>query len=516
MGVVFQAEDPHLKRMVALKVLRPSLAASADFHRRFLREAQLAAAVDHEHLVTIYQVGEDRGVPFLAMKLLRGETLEDRLQRAGGRLPLAETLRVGREIAEGLAAAHAQGLIHRDVKPANIWLEAVGHVSNVPGGGTLETCPTGRVKIVDFGLARGSGPDAHFTQAGAVIGTPAYMAPEQANGAEVDARCDLFSLGVVLYRACTGVLPFGGKDTLSVLSALATHTPPPPHQLVPALPRACSALVMRLLAKDAGGRPQSAREVVEAIAALERGPAADPDEAPEAQGPRSKEDASPCAEVVGEPERAAAPSGVKRKGSKKRRQPASRSHQRGERRGVGAPGNHDRGRLVLVAALVLLGVAILVLLVALVQHATRARAASTPASPRVARLDGAGCPGPAAAALARLHPHGTRSGVPKRYLSPSFVMLAFHFLPSSVWYSTPSGVSLTVDRSICPCGKTTSPKRSLKYSTFVAGFGAGTGLLREQFIPETPATSTSSSTKRSRNFTVSSPKSGLEFGFCPF
>src|SRR5262249_1401385 len=136
MGIVFQAEDPHLRRLVALKVLKPSLAAYDEFHRRFLREAQLAASVDHEHVVTVYQVGEDRGVPFLAMKFLQGETLEDRLSREGGRLPLPEVLRIGREIAEGLAAAHERGLIHRDIKPANVWLEE----------------GRDRVKIVDFGL----------------------------------------------------------------------------------------------------------------------------------------------------------------------------------------------------------------------------------------------------------------------------------------------------------------------------------------------------------------------------
>src|SRR5262249_53851526 len=255
MGVVFKAEDLHLKRQVALKVMRPSLAASPEFRRRFLREAQLAGALDHEHVVSVYQVGEDRGGPFLALKLLQGESLEDRLNRSGGRLPLAEVLRIGREMARGLAAAHAQGLIHRDIKPANVWLEA----------------DRDRVKIVDFGLARGSGEDAHFTQAGAVIGTPAYMAPEQANAAEVDARCDLFSLGGVLYRAGTGALPFDGKDTLSILSALATRTPTPPHEVVPSLPRSFSHLVMRLLAKDPAERPQSAAEVAQIIAVVERG-----------------------------------------------------------------------------------------------------------------------------------------------------------------------------------------------------------------------------------------------------
>jgi serine/threonine protein kinase len=232
MGVVFQAEDPHLRRLVALKVLLPSLAASADFHRRFLREARLAAAIEHEHIVTVYQVGEDRGVPFIAMQLLRGKTLEERLERSGGRMPLPEVLRVGREIAEGLAAAHARGLIHRYIKPANVWLEE----------------RKGRVRIVDFGLARGSEPDAQFTQAGAVIGTPAYMAPEQANAGAVDARCDLFSLGAVLYRSATGRAPFGDRDTLAILNALATRTPLPPHRIVASLPQTFSALVMRLLA----------------------------------------------------------------------------------------------------------------------------------------------------------------------------------------------------------------------------------------------------------------------------
>src|SRR5262249_24446565 len=123
MGVVFQAEDPDLRRPVALKIMRPSLAASDEHHRRFLREARLAAAIDHEHIVRVYQVGEDRGIPFLAMQLLRGATLERRLEQAGGRLSLPEVLRIGREIAEGLAAAHARGLIHRDIKPANVWLE---------------------------------------------------------------------------------------------------------------------------------------------------------------------------------------------------------------------------------------------------------------------------------------------------------------------------------------------------------------------------------------------------------
>jgi serine/threonine protein kinase len=344
MGVVFQAEDPHLKRLVALKVMRPSLAASAEFHRRFLREARLAASIDHEHVVTIYQVGEDRGVPFLAMQMLQGETLESRLKRAGGRLPLAEVLRIGREIAEGLAAAHAGGLIHRDIKPANVWLEK----------------DRGRVRIVDFGLARGAEPDAQFTQAGTVIGTPAYMAPEQAGAAAVDARCDLFSLGAVLYRAATGESPFGDKDTMSVLSALATRTPAPPHRIVPSLPRMFSGLVMRLLAKDPADRPQSAREVVEAIEALERGDAdeAAADSIAEAPLPPSRtrdEAASPPP---------SAPRGKRTKGKElsKARPHASRGRKR-------PPAERDWGPLVLTVGVALLVVAAVFLFIALLFHA---------------------------------------------------------------------------------------------------------------------------------------------------
>lgn len=346
MGIVFEAQDAHLKRSVALKVMKPSLASHADFHRRFLREAQLAAAIDHEHVVTVYQVGEDRGVPFLAMKLLQGESLEDRLCRAS-RLPVPEVLRIGREVAEGLAAAHSRGLVHRDIKPANIWLEE----------------GRDRVKIVDFGLARGSGADAHFTQAGAVIGTPSYMAPEQANGEEVDDRCDLFALGAVLYRACTGRLPFDGKDTLSVLSALATRTPVPPHKLAPRLPPALSNLVMGLLAKDRNDRPQSAREVVEAIEAIERGEVDTP------PSPAPPEEASPAPERTRE-ETPAEQVEEERKRPRKGRPAGSR---RKKRRGP----EQDWGRLVLVASLTLLAVAAVVLALGILVHIRRSRAAAT-------------------------------------------------------------------------------------------------------------------------------------------
>ncbi len=268
MGLVFQAEDPQLKRLVALKVMKPALAASATARQRFLREAQAMAALEHDHIVTIHHVGEERGVPFLTMQLLRGETLDERLKEEGetpaesdGRQlgeslasPLADVLRLGREIAEGLAAAHAQGLIHRDIKPANIWLEA----------------GSGRVKILDFGLARAVEDDARLTQPGVITGTPTYMAPEQAAGETVDHRCDLFSLGCVLYRMETGQLPFPGATAVAVLRALAVEQPKSPRELNPAVPPALADLTLRLLAKDPKNRPQTARAVAEALVTLER------------------------------------------------------------------------------------------------------------------------------------------------------------------------------------------------------------------------------------------------------
>jgi hypothetical protein len=253
MGVVFQAEDPQLERPVALKTMLPALAASAGAKQRFLREARAAAAVKHDYVVTIYQVGEDRGVPFLAMELLKGETLQERLRREG-RLPVGEVLRLGREIAEGLAAAHERGLIHRDIKASNVWLESARP----------------RVKILDFGLARAVTDDAQLTQQGVVVGTPGNMAPEQAKGEPVDARCDLFSLGCVLYHMSTGQLPFRAGDAIAALLAVATESPRPPGDLNPTLPAALCSLIMQLLAKSPDERPASAVATVHALEAIER------------------------------------------------------------------------------------------------------------------------------------------------------------------------------------------------------------------------------------------------------
>jgi serine/threonine protein kinase len=254
MGVVFLADDPALKRAVALKVMLPSIAAKPTARVRFLREARAAAGLEHDHIVPIYQVGEEGGVPFIAMPLLKGMTLEDYLRRRG-RLTLPQILRVGREVAKGLAAAHDKGLVHRDIKPANLWLDAMA---------------AGRVKILDFGLARAAEGDEHLTHEGAVVGTPAFMSPEQASGKTVGPASDLFSLGSVLYLLCTGRRPFAGSTPFAVLTALATEAPTPVVELNPDTPLPLAELVHRLLNKNPARRPASAREVAEAIYAMER------------------------------------------------------------------------------------------------------------------------------------------------------------------------------------------------------------------------------------------------------
>jgi urea transport system substrate-binding protein len=252
MGVVFRAEDTHLRRAVALKVILLEFVANPVARERFLREARACAAIKKDYVVTIYQVGQDGGLPYLAMEFLQGQSLEDRLS-AGPPLALTEIPRIGREATDGLAAAHAHGLIHRDIKPANIWLEA----------------PTRRVKLLDFGLARGVGRGSGLTDTGQIAGTPEYMSPEQAHGGELDARSDLFSLGAVLYTVCCGQKPFAGDSILAVLTAVTASTPRGVRDLNADVPPALAALVERLLEKDPAKRPASARAVRDELAAIE-------------------------------------------------------------------------------------------------------------------------------------------------------------------------------------------------------------------------------------------------------
>jgi hypothetical protein len=253
MGTVFAAEDVRLGRAVALKTLRPELSGDPGARQRFLREARVAATVAHDHVVPIFAVDEVEGVPFLVMPLLQGESLLERLGAADGSLPLPEVLAVGRQIADGLAAAHRHGVIHRDVKPGNVFLER-------GDDGT-----TGRVRLLDFGLARAAADATVLTRSGVLLGTPAYIAPEQAAGQAVDCRADLFSLGCVLYHMATGRRPFPGPDPVAVLWQVGQSVPPAPRAVNPRLPASLSRLIVRLMEKRPERRPGSARQVADEL-----------------------------------------------------------------------------------------------------------------------------------------------------------------------------------------------------------------------------------------------------------
>ena len=242
-GVVLKGFDAALSRNVAIKLLSPRLADSGAARRRFSREAQAAAAVVHDNVMAIHAVAETHGLPYLVMPYVRGPSLDARL-RSSGPLALEEVLRVGRQVAAGLAAAHAQGLVHRDIKPANILLEE----------------GVERVKITDFGLARAM-DDASLTRSGVIAGTPQYMSPEQARGEPLDHRADLFSLGCVLYAACTGRSPFRAETSYGVLRKICESEPRDLRELNPAVPLWLARLVARLLAKEPSQRFESAAEV---------------------------------------------------------------------------------------------------------------------------------------------------------------------------------------------------------------------------------------------------------------
>jgi urea transport system substrate-binding protein len=269
MGFVFDAFETHLQRRVALKVLKPELAANLSFRERFLQEARAAAALPDEYIITIYQVGLENDIPFLAMKYLYGESLEQRLEREG-RIPTHEVLRIGREVALGLSAAHDRGLIHRDIKPANLWLETPPPEQGQSSGTRLSCEYLYRVKILDFGLARPINDARRLTATGLIVGTPSYLAPEQARGLTLDHRCDLFALGVVLYRLVTGTLPFDGPDTLAQLTALAVEDPRPLEEMAPNVPPDLRNLIHQLLARDPADRPLTARAVAERLRTLEK------------------------------------------------------------------------------------------------------------------------------------------------------------------------------------------------------------------------------------------------------
>jgi serine/threonine protein kinase len=262
MGQVYLAEDERLDRRVAIKVMHPARASDPASRQRFIRESRATAAIEHPHVVTIHQVGEHRqsgdqlGLPYIVMQCLHGETLGTYRAKVG-RVPLPEALRIGREIADGLAAAHRRGLVHRDIKPENIILEG----------------PSRDVKIIDFGLVRDIGDadsSAHVTLEGAVVGTPAYMAPERVSDRPVDARADLFGLGVILYELLADQLPFTGTSMMAMLASIAHGSPTPLRSLASDVPDDVSKLVMQMIAHDPADRPATARAVADTIAVIEK------------------------------------------------------------------------------------------------------------------------------------------------------------------------------------------------------------------------------------------------------
>jgi serine/threonine protein kinase len=253
MGIVLRALDPKLNRIVAVKVLAPELAVNPTARKRFLREAQAAAAITHPHVVTIHAVedgepastggGAPQPQPYLVMECVVGQSLQDKLDRVGP-VNVTEILRIGQQIAAGLAAAHQQGLIHRDIKPANILLE-----------NGVE-----RVKITDFGLAR-LVDDVAITRTGELSGTPQYMSPEQAHGERIDHRSDLFSLGCVMYAMCTGHSPFRGDSLAQVIRRVTQDRPRPIDEQNPDIPRWLIDVIDRLLEKSPDRRMSSAAEL---------------------------------------------------------------------------------------------------------------------------------------------------------------------------------------------------------------------------------------------------------------
>src|ERR1700676_1832422 len=255
MGVVYRAEDPRLRRNVALKFL-PEDSRGPSALERLRREAQAASALNHPNICTIYDIGENEGEYFIAMEVLEGQTLRERI--SGKPLPLGLLLELGVQVADGLEAAHIEGVIHRDLKPSNIFVTS-----------------RGRAKILDFGLARRTQPkigapngeitlsldEQHLTSPGEVLGTIAYMSPEQARGEELDSPTDIFSLGSVLYEMAPGRPPFAGRTSALLFDSLLHHTPARPSTLNPETPPELEQIINKCLQKNRDLRYQHAPDV---------------------------------------------------------------------------------------------------------------------------------------------------------------------------------------------------------------------------------------------------------------
>ena len=259
MGTVYRAKDPAMDRVVALKTIISLVLASeqgSEFRERFYREARASGKLAHPGIVAVFDVGEHQGLPFLVMEFVDGRTLADAAKK-GERLTLDRICELGQQIAEALGHAHRQGVVHRDIKPANILLTS------------REVYGIERPKITDFGVAKLAA--GHTTMTGQILGTPAFMPPEQFTGAPIDGRADLFSLGVVLYWLATGEQPFPGEG-ITAVSYKVVHTDPvPPRKLNPAMPAKLEAIIMKCLAKAPDERFQSGEESARDLAELRAG-----------------------------------------------------------------------------------------------------------------------------------------------------------------------------------------------------------------------------------------------------
>jgi hypothetical protein len=302
MGTVWEAEDEILGRPVAVKVLSESLAAGERAVRRFEREAEASARLSGPHIAAVYDFGRSEGRPYMVMELVRGETLADRLTREGP-LPPQEAARIATQVAEALEEAHAAGIVHRDVKPGNLMLT-----------------PAGDVKVMDFGIAAAAWA-VRITTSGLVLGTPSYLAPEQAKGEKTTPASDVYALGAVLYEMVAGHPPFVAESPVAVALAHVREDPPPLHQVAEGVPPNLAAASMAALAKDPAERPASAAAFASMLreSTLPLPPIdASEETTPLAPVARDPEETTPLAPVYRGPEETIPLSPVRRHGDRRR------------------------------------------------------------------------------------------------------------------------------------------------------------------------------------------------------